>query len=39
MSKAKETPISKIVTMTHEEVCDDANSWNFYDWFSETRAR
>lgn len=38
MSKAKETPISKIVTMTHEEACNDANSWNFYDWFSETRA-
>jgi hypothetical protein len=29
MSKAKETPISKIVTMTHEEACNDANSWNF----------
>lgn len=38
MSKARETPISEIVGMTHEEACNDGNSWNFFDWFCETKS-
>ena len=38
MSKAKETPISEIVGMTHEEACNDGNSWNLFDWFCETKS-
>ena len=32
----KEIPLSKLITMSLEEINDQCGSWNFFDWFCQT---